>query len=216
MEKPKLVAKQKATRQHVRLDTSFPLEFTVVDKEKYLLLKKNIPWERTLNRGGMGDRPMMGASGDVVDDNILKKLDPDLAEIWSHQIRRMVSLEKKLDQVLHLLKRPADEEGRGRDSHEAICKNICGSGLAFLGNTFIEPKALLEIRMQLPKLPPTPVDFLGVAVKSEIANARDRDKGRFLTAVQISVINEEDREEIIAFVLERLRDRLKAVNRKKG
>jgi len=215
MEKPKLVAKQKATRQHVRLDISFPLEFAVVSKEKYHALKKNIPWERTLNRGEMGDRPMMGTSGDVVDYNILKKLDPDLAEIWSHQIRRMVSLEKKLDQVLHLLKKTTEKTGE-RKLREGICKNICGSGIAFFGDTFIEPKALLEIRMQLPKLPPTPVDFLGVAIKSEIADARDGNKGHFLTAVEISAINEDDREEIISFVLERLRDRLKAVNRKKG
>ncbi|MBI5186943.1 MAG: PilZ domain-containing protein [Nitrospinae bacterium] len=212
METAKPKTKKKGDRQHVRLDISFPMEFTVIEKDEYQLKRKSYLKEKTVDRVETGARPVRVSPHDPVDGSILNKLDPDIAEVWVYQIRMLVSLEKKLDQLLRLMKGPGVDVEKG-DWREGVCGNIAGNGMAFFCDERLKSGALLEIMMTLPKLPPISIGVIGIIIKSEAADEAGA-KGKYLVAVKFAAINEDDREEIISFVLKRLRERLKLT--KKG
>ncbi|MBI3601266.1 MAG: PilZ domain-containing protein [Nitrospinae bacterium] len=200
-----------AAREYVRVDTSFPLKFSVISAEEYKLKRELYLKSRTVNRVETAAQPVQVSPADAVDMDILKDMDPDLARIWIFQIRMLVSIEKKLDGIADIIK--GSEACKENGFCDGKCRDMSGSGIAFYGSRQLNKDDIVEIKMSLPKLPPIPINIIGMVVKCEAFSGIEIKEGKYLTAVKFAAINEEDREEIVRFVLERQREQIKAMKR---
>jgi hypothetical protein len=207
--KPRAEADYTAVREYVRIDTSLPFRFTVMSEADYNLKREIYIKTKTINRTEIATQPIQVSPGEAVDPGLLKDIDPDLAKIWTFQIRMLVSIEKKLDMLANLLKAPA--ASHGNNVYEGKCKDMSGNGIAFFGNIPLKNGNLIEIKMSLPKLPPTPICLIGVVLKSEALPESYAKYGKYLTAVKFNAINEDDREEIVHFVLEKQREQIRGI-----
>ncbi len=200
-----------AAREYVRVDISFPLKIYVISAEEYKLKRDSYPKHRTVNRVETAVQPVQVSPADALDRDILKDMDPDLARIWIFQIRALVSIEKKLDQLLAIAK--GSEGCKENGSCEGKCRDMSGSGIAFYGSIKLNKDDIIEVKMSLPKLPPLPINLIGTVVKCEAASGIEIREGKYLTALKFTAINEEDRDEIVRFVLEKQREQIKAMKR---
>lgn len=198
-----------ASREYVRIDTSFPLKFTVIAAEEYKLKRDIYLKNRTVNRVETEAQPIQVSPADTIDRDILKDMDPDLARIWIFQTRMLVSIEKKLDGIAELIK--GSEACKENGSCDGKCRDISGSGIALYSSRQLNTDDIVEIKMSLPKLPPIPINIIGAVVKCEASYGVEIKEGKYLIGVKFAAINEEDREEIIRFVLERQREQIKAM-----
>lgn len=207
--KPKSEVDYTAVREYVRIDTSLPFKFTVISEDDYNLKREIYIRTKTINRTEVATQPIQVSAGEAVDPRLLKDIDPDLAKIWTFQIRMLVSIEKKLDMIANLLKAPA--ASHGNNLQEGKCKDMSGNGIAFFGNVQLKNGNFIEIKMSLPKLPPIPICLIATVLKSEALPASYANCGKYLTAVKFTAINEDDREEIVQFVLEKQREQIRGI-----
>jgi c-di-GMP-binding flagellar brake protein YcgR len=118
----------------------------------------------------------------------------------------LTDLVKKVDRILEVLNHNRASENACQPSYEtATCIDLSGGGMLLRSPRCLTTGELLEVLVPLPTASPATVRILATVVRESKATDSLQD-----TAVTFSTINDEDREQIIAYVFQRERHILAA------
>ena len=177
-------------RLNMRVEDYFSVSYRVITREEYDTLER-VYRTTPSKEWGAPD---------------LRMPSPDPAATHDPLMAAVTDLVKKVDRILEILNHNrASESASGQAYEKATCIDLSGSGMRLRGTRRLTSGALLELFVPLPTASAATVRFLATV-------ARDTESvGEFLdTAVSFSTINDEDREQIIAYVFQRERQILAA------
>jgi hypothetical protein len=131
---------------------------------------------------------------------------PDLAAAHDPLMAVITDLVKKVDRILEVLNHNRSSENASGQSYEkATCMDLSGSGMRLRGTRRLKTGELIEMFVPLPTTSAATVRLLATVVRDTESVGEVLD-----TAVSFSTINDEDREQIIAYVFQRERQILAA------
>lgn len=186
-------------RGHVRIDDYIFFEFNLLEKDEYNRIKDDY-----IAKTKAIDKKLASSISPLTKDITERKEEKGRGgEADPVLVSMLVNLDKKLDLIINLL----DEKGERKKSLKEKTRkvNIGGAGLRFQTEREFKKGDFLELKIELPLVPPVSVPALG-----EVTRAERNERGYFTTAVKFNVINEEDRDRIIRYVFQKQREHLRA------
>lgn len=178
-----------ADRSFSRVATSFPIRFIPVSKDEVERLHKTYLAQPTRERRehtGLGDTPVHQAAPGAANAALMDRLD---------------RIEKKLDQLLQA-QGLSVEKPQEANYETGECIDLSGSGLLFNSQWAMGKGWFLKLLIEVPDSPPVSVVALGRVVRV----VQLPDSPLYETACHFEAINEEDREELIAYIFKRHRE----------
>ncbi len=161
-------------------------EYFRIDDSIPLIVKrvsKNIKCRRSKIFTGYGTR----THEELVPDETINPV------LW----KMLVDIQTKLSLILERLN-PDTESLLNVESRDV---NISAAGISFLSEEKFEKEDLLEIKMLLPSCPP-----VGILTYGTVVRTTDMGNGQYKVAVSFKDIEDEVRDEIIQYTLNRQRD----------
>ena len=177
-------------RLNTRVEDYFSVSYRVITREQYDALERVY---------GTTPSKEWGAPD-------LRMPSPDPAAAYDPLMVVITDLVKKVDRILEILNHNrASENASGQSYEKATCMALSGSGMRLRGTPRLKTGELLEVFVPLPTTSAATVRLLATVVRDS------EPVGQFVdTAVSFSTINDEDREQIIAYVFQRERQILAA------
>jgi hypothetical protein len=188
-------------RNYVRVDDYLPFEYTLLEKDEFEKIEKDyIAKTKAINK-------MMDTSTTPVLRDIIDKIEEKevVSDIDSVLMSMLINLDKKLDLIIDLLDQKGERKKRLKEKTKKI--SLSGGGIKILTDNEFKRGDILELRIDLPLIPPVAIPALGEVARSEKTGDKE---GGFKTAIKFKVIQEEDRDKIIHYVFQKQRELLRA------
>lgn len=112
----------------------------------------------------------------------------------------LISINRKLEFLIERL--ALESEGLTKIDYQNV--NLSASGIRFISNEKFNKGDGVEVKMLLPTHPPTGIIAYGCVVRAE-----DREDGRYNVALKFSNMNDDVRDEVIRYTINRQREMLK-------
>lgn len=183
-------------RGSARTKERFPIEYEVITDKELQLVKPMYLEARTSERG---EGPMGAGEGSDAFASI--GVPPAQIMMFQQTMRAFKHLEDKLDEVLKGLGGAVSE---GKKLSKAMCVDLSSGGMRMITAQPIKRGALVKLVLTLPPLHPVVVIAVGKIVKASPLRLGSGKKA-IETAIAFEAINENDREEIVAYSFKRQR-----------
>ena len=121
--------------------------------------------------------------------------------------RMLVDINNKLSLILQHLQ--LQKDGAADAEHKAV--NLSGCGIRFTMTEPVIKGDSVEMKLILPTMPP-----IGILAYGDIVRVKDAGKGEYDVAVHFTEMDDEVRDEIIQYALNRQREQLKARRQQSG
>ncbi len=183
-----------STREAVRVDTSFKIEFRRAPESELPDIVEEITSHRTNDRLGYPP-PESELPADLDNLKDYQETTPFIMKMW-------VSIEQKLNVLMKL----AGDKAHGMpDAEKGIVKDISAKGVKMKTGADLNKGEYLMLRISPPTFPSFILDAVGKVISSVPAG-----KGAHLCKVEFTALNPDDREILIAYVFKRQREILRS------
>ncbi len=178
-------------RNTARTAERFPFEYEIITDKELQLLKPMFLDARTSERS---DGPGGGA-----DAFMSMGVPPAQIMMFQQTMRAFKLFEDKLDEVLKATGASPEDV---KKLNKAMCVDISAGGMRMITAQKVKRGALAKLVLTLPPLHPVIVVSVGKIVKASPIRLSSG-KRAMETAIAFEVINEDDREEIVAYSFKR-------------
>ena len=182
-------------RNAARTAERFSIEYEVITDKEVQLLKPMYLEARTSERpdgpAGAGGADAFSAMG----------VPPAQIMMYQATMRAFKQLEDKLDDVLKAMGATLADQ---KKLNKAMCVDISSGGMRMIAAQKVKRGTLLRLVLTLPPLHPVIIVAVGKIVKASPIRLPSG-KRALETAIAFEVINEDDREELIAYSFKRQR-----------
>lgn len=171
-----------------RVEDCLPIEYRAITEAEYGVLE---PQYRLIPTRERSASPTIAAGAGSADERVVGLLR---------------DLDRKMDRVIELLTRDTAQGSSPVESvrtEQATCVDISGTGLRMVGGRRFSAGEFLDILISHPGSAPFSVGLLAKTVRDSVPAGSQYD-----TAVTFAAIDEEDREQLIAYVFQRQRQTL--------
>ena len=177
-----------------RVEDLFLVYFSVMDEEWYKNNKELFVSRKTSERDNLFFvDPALGKYS----RNRSQTSDPVLFHM-------MLEINRKLDALIKAL--PDKQEADILRQHEALCRDISGEGIKFRCDIPLMQRDILNLLIPLPSTHPALVSAIGLVKRSSTIVDEFTEEKTHEHGLEFLAINEEDREEIIAYSFKRQRE----------
>jgi len=177
-----------------RVNDCFPVFFTKMDEEWYQRNKEFFVTRKTIERENLSFiDPSMGRFSSTRTQTI----DPML-------FRMLIEINRKLDILLKAV--PQAEETDGTRQYEGLCTEISGQGMKLQCATPLGEKDILNMFIPLPPIHPVTVNLVGLVKRKSSIKDEFTDQKACEYAIEFIAMNDEDKEEVIAYTFKRQRE----------
>lgn len=181
-----------SSRQDVRVEVFFPLVWRDVGDDKDLA--SSIENHRTCDRFTLPPTAFSDLPSDLTDLAEFKDLSPHIYTMW-------MSLERKLDYIIRLVDKETTGEPGEKDGY---CVNLSAGGALLKVSEEVKNGATLSVKLVPPTFPRLVVEVMG-----KVRSVKKADDGDRLASMEFSVVNEDDREDLISYIFKRQREILR-------
>ena len=181
-------------RGAARTAERFPIEYEIITDKEVQLLKPMYLDARTSERP---DGPM----GTGTDAFSAMGVPPAHIMMYQATMRAFKQLEDKLDEVLKATGATLADQ---KKLNKAMCVDLSSGGMRMITAQKVKRGTLLRLVLTLPPLHPVIVVAVGKIVKASPIRLSSG-KRALETAIAFEVINEDDREELVAYSFKRQR-----------
>ncbi len=183
-------------RNAARTAERFPIEYELITAKDVEILRPIYLEARTAER-------VDGPAGAIGGADAFLAMGVPQAQIMMYQqtMRAIKSLEDKLDDVLKAM---GSESTDDKKANKAMCVDLSSGGMRMITAQQVKRGALAKLTLTLPPLHPVIVVAVGKIVKASPIRLSSG-KRAMETAISFEVINENDREEIVAYSFKRQR-----------
>jgi len=182
-------------RNAARTAERFPMEYEIITDKEVQLLKPMYLEARTSERS---DGPVSSGGAETFST---MGVPPAQIMMFQATMRAIKQLEDKLDEVLKSVGSSTDDQ---KKLNKAMCVDLSSGGMRMITAQKVKRGTLLRLVLTLPPLHPVVVVAVGKIVKASPLRLSSG-KRALETAIAFEVINENDREEIIAYSFKRQR-----------
>lgn len=180
-------------REAVRVETSFPVEFILLEPAERADVMEEIKNHRTDERLGIPP-PNHGLPTDMDNLKDYQEASPLVMKMW-------LSIDQKLDALMKLV---GGKAHRLPDALEAVVKNISSKGVMLKADHELRTGQEILLRMVPPTFPSFVMDVVGKVL--EIDPTR-KDAKHY--NVEFLAFNADDKEQLITYVFKRQREILR-------
>ncbi|MBT3349836.1 MAG: PilZ domain-containing protein [Nitrospinaceae bacterium] len=183
-------------RGAARTAERFPIEYELITDKEVEILRPMYLEARTAER-------VDGPAGAIGGADAFLAMGVPQAQIMMYQqtMRAFKSLEDKLDDVLKAMGTDSSDD---KKANKAMCVDLSSGGMRMITAQKVKRGALAKLTLTLPPLHPVIVVAVGKIVKASPIRLSSG-KRAMETAIAFEVINENDREEIVAYSFKRQR-----------
>jgi hypothetical protein len=183
-------------RNAARTAERFPIEYELITAKDVEILRPIYLEARTAER-------VDGPAGAIGGGDAFLGMGVPQAQIMMYQqtMRAIKSLEDKLDDVLKAM---GSESTDDKKANKAMCVDLSSGGMRMITAQQVKRGVLAKLTLTLPPLHPVIVVAVGKIVKASPIRLSSG-KRATETAISFEVINEDDREEIVAYSFKRQR-----------
>jgi hypothetical protein len=183
-------------RNAARTAERFPIEYELITAKDVEILRPIYLEARTAER-------VDGPAGAIGGGDAFLAMGVPQAQIMMYQqtMRAIKSLEDKLDDVLKAM---GSESTDDKKANKAMCVDLSSGGMRMITAQQVKRGVLAKLTLTLPPLHPVIVVAVGKIVKASPIRLSSG-KRATETAISFEVINEDDREEIVAYSFKRQR-----------
>ncbi len=180
-------------REAVRVDTSFPVEFILLEEAGHADVVEEITNHGTDERLGIPP-PAHGLPADMDNLKDYQEASPLVMKMW-------LSIDQKLDALMKII---GGQTHRLPDALKAMVKNISSKGVMLKAGKELAVGQHILIRMVPPVFPSFTIDAVGKVIEIDPT----RPDGKHYN-VEFTALNADDKEYLITYIFKRQREILR-------
>jgi hypothetical protein len=170
-------------RSHVRANLSFKVQFKVIKREEYMVLKNAIHQLPPTERVSLGESNEGNASALLIDF--------------------LLNIDEKLDEIISIVSKRKDNKGLPKNG---TCSDISGSGMSIITDESVACGDIIHAKFILARLP---LVYIDVFAEIKRVKALEDKKDFYKIGVEFLDLDTHVKEKIISCVFQKQRENIR-------